>query len=119
TEAPDREESTRRRPMRRNGLVLMAFLLAFTAASAQGPPAPKAPPAIPAGAPALDGYLLRWEQEMRKVNTLHAQLARIDKDKVAETVQKFTGFAQYMRAGTGPTTLNLALMELRREGKTD
>jgi TIGR03009 family protein len=105
--------------MRRNGLVLMAVVLALSAARAQGPAAPKAPPPKPAAAAILDKHLNQWEQAMRKVTTLHAQLTRIEKDKTFGAVVKSTGFAQYMRAGTGPSTMNLALLELRREGKTE
>src|SRR5262249_45575429 len=39
------------------------------------------------------------------------------KDKTFDTVQKFTGFAQYMKAGAGATGMNLAMLELRPEGK--
>jgi len=67
----------------------------------------------------LDGYLQRWEQEMRKVQTLSAVLARIDKDKAFGATNKFTGTAQYMKTGTGATAMNLAMLELRQEGKTD
>jgi TIGR03009 family protein len=62
---------------------------------------------------------MSWEQEMKRVQTLGAQLDRIDKDKVAETTTKFTGYAYYMKAGTGPTALNLAMLELKLPGKPD
>ncbi len=105
--------------MRRTGLVLMTMVLLAAAASAQAPPVPKAPPAAPAVPNKLDGYLLRWEQEMRKVTTFHAQLTRLDKDKAWATTSKLTGYAQYLKAGTGPTTLNLFLLELKKEGKAE
>jgi TIGR03009 family protein len=97
-------------------LFLAAVLLLAGAAVAQAPPAPKAPPAAP---DKLDGYLLRWEQEMRKVSTFHAQMTRLDKDKAFNTTTKLTGYAQYLKAGTGPTTLNLFLYEMKKEGKAD
>jgi TIGR03009 family protein len=107
-------------------LVLTALLSTGVLATAQTPPAAKAPPtaaapsaAEKAAAEALDRHLSRWEQEMRKVQTLSAALVRLDKEKVFDRVQKYTGFAQYMKSGTGPSSLNLALMELKMEGKAD
>jgi TIGR03009 family protein len=111
--------------MRLYGLVLAAVVLTAVPMSAQTPPGtpPGAAPGTPGAAAAsakLDGYLLRWEQEMRKVQTLSAALNRIDKDKVADVTRKLTGYALYMKAGSGgPTTLNLALLELKEEGRSD
>jgi TIGR03009 family protein len=56
---------------------------------------------------------------MGKIETLAAQLNRIDKDKTFERTNKLTGYAQYMKVGKGPTAQNLALLEMRQEGKTD
>jgi TIGR03009 family protein len=85
-------------------------------AAAQQNPAPAAPTPPQA---ALDDYLLRWQQEMEKVRTLHAVLGRIDKDKTFNTSTKLTGYAAYMKAGTGPTALNLAMLEMRLDGKQE
>jgi len=106
--------------MRPYGLVLTALLLGGAPAIAQqaAPPASAAAASAP-GEQALDRYLLRWEQEMQRVQTLAAQLARLDKDKTFQTTQKFAGYAQYMKDGTGPSTLNLAMLEMRLEGKDD
>lgn len=103
-------------------LVLTVLLAAATAVGAQTTPAGATPPATPAAtvnAARLDAYLLRWEQEMRKVQTLAAALARVDKDKSFGSTTKYNGVAQYMKSGTGPTTMNLALLEMKQEGKTD
>jgi TIGR03009 family protein len=99
--------------MRPFGLVLAALLLAVAA------PAQQAPPAAPDAAQqqALDNYLLRWEQEMQKVEKLAAQVARIDKDQTFGSATKLSGYAAYMKAGTGATALNLAMLELRAESK--
>jgi TIGR03009 family protein len=109
--------------MRPYGLVLTAGLLAAIPAGAQTPPASTTPPAVkPPAAPAvtpLDRYLLRWEEEMRKVQTMAAQLNRTDKDKSFDSVKKYVGFAQYMKVGTGPSAVNKALLELKQEGKTE
>jgi TIGR03009 family protein len=98
--------------MRPYGLVLAALLLAGAAASAQQPP----PAAAPAAAPtALDNYLVGWEQEMQKVERLAAQIVRIDKNPVQNTATKVIGYAAYMKAGSGPTALNMGMIELKSE----
>ena len=98
-------------------VMVVAIVLATGAyAGAQNTP-PAANPA--ADAAKLDGYLKSWEQEMRKVQTLSAIINRINKDKSFDTTTKYNGYAQYMRAGTGPTAMNLATMELKQEGKAD
>jgi TIGR03009 family protein len=108
--------------MRHHGLVLAALVLAATAASAQQQ-ARQQPPSQPAAAapadPQLDAYLQRWEQEMQRVQTLQATLVRLDNDKSFGNIQKFTGYAQYMKAGTGATALNLASLQLGPEGKQE
>jgi TIGR03009 family protein len=67
----------------------------------------------------LDGYLRRWEEKMRGVQTLQALLERTDKDPSFGSVTKLTGYALYMRVGTGANTVNLALLEMRQPGKTN
>jgi TIGR03009 family protein len=64
----------------------------------------------------LDDYLLRWEQEMQKVQTLQAQLARTDKDTTFNKTQKYLGFAQYLKeVQRDQSVLNLATLEMRPE----
>jgi TIGR03009 family protein len=99
--------------MRLYGLVLAAFLAAGAPAWAQQTPAPAA------ANQALDNHLLRWEQEMQKVQTLQAQLARVDKDKTFNTATKLVGYAAYRKTGSGPSSLNLATLEMRAEGKQE
>jgi TIGR03009 family protein len=96
-------------------LVLAALVLAGPAARAQAP-SPAAP--APADA-ALDNYLLRWEQEMLKVQTLSAQIVQVRKDKAFNTAQKLVGWAAYRKDGAGASALNLAAMELYPEGKKE
>jgi len=114
--------------MRRTGLVLAAALLIASGALAQttgtrtgaASGAGAAAPAMTAAqAATLDAYLKRWEEEMRKVQTLSAGLTRIDKDKSFGSTTRLTGSAHYMKAGTGPSALNLAILELKADGKTD
>jgi TIGR03009 family protein len=99
--------------MRLYGLVLTGLLLAAGRVPAQG-----GKPAAPA-ADALDKHLTRWEQKMRAVTTLSAQINRVDKDKVFASTQKLSGVAQYMKAGSGKDAANLAMLELKLDGKAD
>ncbi|HWG41962.1 MAG TPA: TIGR03009 domain-containing protein [Gemmataceae bacterium] len=104
--------------MRSYGLVLAALLQAsLTVSAQQAQQAPATPPAAPADDKALDGYLQKWEGAMKDVTSLGAQLVRIDKDRTFNTVQKLAGEAWYMKAGSGATALNLALLEMRLEGR--
>lgn len=104
--------------MRCYGLILASLMLASLPASAQqAQQAPATPPA--ADNKALDDHLVKWEAALKKVETLGAQLTRIDKDPVYEHVQKLTGAAYYMKAGNGPTAQNLALLEMKVEGQKE
>jgi TIGR03009 family protein len=93
--------------------------LAGQLASAQQPPAtpPASPP--PAEEKVLDGHLQKWEEKMKDVTTLAAQLVRIDKNNTMGDVTKLVGVAYYMKDGKGPTALNLAILELSPEGKKE
>jgi TIGR03009 family protein len=95
--------------MRLVALTLTAHLLASALAFCQAP----------ADDPRLTNYLKRWEQEMSRIQTLAAQLNRTEKDTTFNTTQKFVGYAQYMKSGTGPTAVNLATLEMRPENKRD
>ena len=104
--------------MRSYGLVLAALALASLPASAQQ--AQQRPPRRrPPTTRALDQHLDKWEAAMKTVETLGAQLTRIDKDPVYEHVQKLTGAAYYMKAGSGPTAQNLALLEMKLDGQKE
>ncbi|HEY7424437.1 MAG TPA: TIGR03009 domain-containing protein [Gemmataceae bacterium] len=105
--------------MRPFGLVLTALLLARLPARAQQTPA--APPAAPpAQDKVLDEHLRKWERAMKDVTSLGAQILRTDKDVTWDQVQTLSGEAYYLKSGTGPTALNLALLELRAtEGKKE
>ncbi len=105
--------------MRSFGYILAAFGVATLAASAQPPQQPPqtpAAPAAPAADPKLDEHLDKWEAAMKKVETLGAQLTRVDKDPTYDQVQKLTGVAYYMKAGTGAAIQNLALLDLKLDG---
>jgi TIGR03009 family protein len=107
--------------MRPYGLILFALMLASLSVRAQqAPQAPAAPAAAPAAADrALDDHLDKWEKAMKNIETLGAQLTRIDKDPTFDQVQKLTGVAYYMKDGKGPSAQNLALLELKLEGQKE
>ena len=104
--------------MRCYGLILATLMLASLPASAQQAQQPPATPPA-ADTKALDEHLVKWEAALKKVETLGAQLTRIDKDPVFDHVQKLTGVAYYMRAGNGPSAQNLALLEMKVEGQKE
>lgn len=113
--------------MRSYGFVLAAFGLAnLTAAAQQAPPtqqqqAPQTQPAPAATAAdaALDEHLGKWEKAMKGIETLGAQLTRIDKNPNFDKVEKLTGAAYYMRVGTGTAAQNLALLEMKLDGQKE
>src|SRR5579875_490425 len=105
--------------MRCHALVLAALTLANGALCAQPAAQPTPTPPTTTDSKALDEHLARWEEAMKRVETLGAQLTRIDKDPVYEHVQKLTGTAYYMRAGNGPTAQNLALLQMTVEGQKE
>jgi TIGR03009 family protein len=90
------------------------LLVAALTALAQ-PPQPQPVPADKK----IDDYLLRWEQEMQKIQGLEATLERTEKDKTFQIEKKFVGSARYMKDGTGPNARNLALLEMREPGKQE
>jgi TIGR03009 family protein len=87
--------------------------------------AQQTPPPMPPAAPAteadkkLDDYLKQWDKKMQEIVSLSAKLERTEKDKTFNTQEKFAGFAQYMKVGTGATAQNLALLEMKVAGKQD
>lgn len=107
--------------MRSYGLVLAALMLAnYSASAQQTQQTPATPPAAaPAAGATLDEHLAKWEAAMKSVDTLGAKLTRIDKDPTFDSVQRLTGTAHYMKAGSGPSAQNLALLELTLEGQKE
>lgn len=83
-----------------------------------------AQPGVAGGAPVrpdpvLDQYLIRWEQEMTKVQTLVAKLQLIEVDKTFGARKSSSGVAKYMKAGSQAAPVSLALLELRKENRPD
>lgn len=78
---------------------------------AQTPPATTAQPITPAPAPnaaRLDQLLQRWEQEMKNIQTLTAELNRTMLDKTYQGTEVYTGSAKYMKP-------NFALLEMQKK----
>jgi TIGR03009 family protein len=101
---------------------LTILLLTAAPVAAQVQPGQGQPPAQQqpnAEQQKLDTYLLRWEQEMTRVQTLAAQLARTETDPVLQSKRKYVGSAQYMKSGSGPGALNMAILTMYEEGKQD
>lgn len=90
--------------MRPYWLALSGLLLA-SALHAQQPQPANSPQAAPNAE--LDTLLLRWEQEMKNVQTLTAEMVRMDLDKTRGATEKFVGTAKYMKP-------NLALLEMTK-----
>jgi TIGR03009 family protein len=105
--------------MRSFGFVLAAFGLTALTATAQPPRQQAPPPAAPAADPKIDEHLGKWEAAMKKVETLGAQLTRVDKDPTYDSVQKLTGVAYYMKVGTGASAQNLAMLDLKLDGRKE
>ena len=104
--------------MRLRGLALTVLLLAALPVVAQKPQTPPTAPPAPS-ADALDGYLDRWQKTMEQVQALSAQLKRTEKDQTTDVERHFTGYTKYLRVGAGPTTQNLALLQMTPDGKKD
>ncbi len=88
----------------------LAGVLVGSGVYAQQPPqtAPTTPPAAQPAQPnaaRLDALLLKWEQEMKNVQVLAAELARTTVDKTYGKAETFTGSAKYMKP-------NLAALEM-------
>lgn len=100
-------------------IIVALTLLSSQTLQAQGNATAPATPGNPAGQSQLLQYLHRWEQEMLKIQTLVANIKLIEKDKTFETTTASLGLAKYMKVGQGTATVNLASLELRKEGKAE
>jgi TIGR03009 family protein len=98
---------------------LTILLLTAAPVAAQVQPGQGQPAQQPTPEQKLDNYLLRWEQEMTRVQTLMAQLARTETDTTFNQKKKYVGSAQYMKSGSGPGALNMAMLVMYEEGKQD
>lgn len=105
--------------MRRYGLVLLALVLASQSARAQQAQQAAAAPPAAADDKVLDAHLAKWEAALKNVETLGAEVTRVDTNRVYEDVKRLRGVAYYMRAGSGPSAQNLALLEMKLDGQKE
>ncbi len=100
--------------MRYVWLALSGMLAVSTALHAQQPQQQTPPaPAAPALDPAhnrLDALLLQWEDKMKGIQSLSAEIVRVRYDKVMGTQQVFEGKAKYLKP-------NLALLDMRQRNR--
>jgi TIGR03009 family protein len=85
--------------------------------SPQTPQAPQSPQTPPENKESLldpsqplDRYLMRWEDEMKKVQSLAAECVRDEKNKTFNTEQRFIGRAYYMKP-------NFAILHMQKKDK--
>jgi TIGR03009 family protein len=96
--------------MRTFGLTLITLLLGGAALSAQQPSNGAA--AAAAVNASLDAVLGRWEQSMKSVTNLTAQLNRTTLEKAFQTTEVFEGTAKYMKP-------NMAILFMTKRGKPE
>jgi TIGR03009 family protein len=112
--------------MRFSWSALAGVLLGAALASAQQPPTQPAgaqPPAValdPARNP-LDAHLMRWEKEMKSVQSLVVQCKREEKNKTFQRKDVYVGEAKYLKLPVGSTgqVENLASLVMQLEGKPE
>jgi TIGR03009 family protein len=94
----------------RSWSALAGFFLAASMLAAQQQPVPSALPADSANR--LDALLGQWENKMKSVDTLSAQIVQERIDNVLRSRTVFEGYARFMKP-------NRALLVLRQQNKPD
>jgi TIGR03009 family protein len=92
-------------------LAQASILVACSTLSAQQPPAPTAGQLDPANA-RLEAILLQWEEKMKSVETLSAQVVQEKVDNVLRSRTVYQGYARFMKP-------NRALLFLQQQNKPD
>src|SRR5262245_49934804 len=106
--------------MRLFGFVLVGLMFWQATAVAQQPPKAQPLPPPPALDPArnrVDDLLVRWEQAMKKVQSLSAQCTRLEENKTFKHTDTYQGAAMYMKANDAGRVTNLAMLEMRKVDK--
>src|SRR5271156_358776 len=105
--------------MRFSWLALAGLTLVTPLQAQQPSPAAPTPPAAQPNAAQpqpnaaqVDTLLQRWEQEMKRIETLTAELNRTTVDKVYQGTEVFSGGAKYMKP-------NLAVLDMKKKDKPD
>jgi TIGR03009 family protein len=102
--------------MRFSWLTLAAITLALGAGLLTPPPVAAQPPAqAPVLDPShnrLDELLLHWEQRMKEVQSLAAQVTRTSVDNVFQSTDVYEGKASFKRP-------NLAMLQMNKKSKPD
>lgn len=93
--------------MRHCWLALAGMMLGTSLYAQPATQPPQAPPAAPAPG-RLDTLLMRWEQEMKNVQTLVAQCARTEINQTNGFKEVFVGTARYMKP-------NLATLDMQKQ----
>src|ERR1700687_4725496 len=102
--------------MRYSWLTLASLALIGSEGKAQPPgqtPPQQTPPKTAALDPTherLDALLLRWEQEMAKIQSVVAETVRSSIDTTFQVAEVYEGTAKYMKP-------NLAMLEMTQKGK--
>jgi TIGR03009 family protein len=97
--------------MRHFSLAMIAALIACRVLSAQQPQQAPANSGFDPSKDPLDALLVQWEQKMKGVETLKANLVRTKVDNTFKTTEVFEGQAQYMKP-------NFASLELKMRGQS-
>jgi TIGR03009 family protein len=95
--------------MQSHYLAALLLMLGASPLLAQQPPAQ--PPAAPAPG-RLDQLLQRWEQEMSRVQSFHAEMNRIVMDKTFGSTEEFVGVARYLKP-------SFASLEMHKKNKPE
>src|SRR5262249_55796917 len=90
-------------------LSLLTLLVGSVAVLAQQPGAQ--PPLLDPAKNPLDDILVKWEQAMASIGSLHAQVVRTAVDKVFPAVEVFSGEAKYLK----PNKASLWLVNTKKD----
>src|SRR5262245_32186933 len=97
--------------MRYCWLAITSALVLCGILSAQPPQPTPANPGLDPSKDPLDALLVQWEEKMKSIDTLSANVVRTKDDATFKTREIFEGKAQYMKP-------NLALLDLRKRGQS-
>lgn len=106
--------------MRLFGFILIGSVLLQATAVAQQPPQNPPggqPPVLDPARNRVDQLLVRWEAEMKKVQSLSAQCTRLEENKTFKVTDTYQGAARYLKANDAGRVTNLAMLDMRKVDK--